>query len=491
MKETKWEALRSKIQADMTRALGDEKRALEYTDEMMRALREFYSIYDGGLVDWFAGLYEPSIRFDSEDKVLAERYSGGAGFYYSNSARDNYSVERDGNTYQLLPDAETTSQVFGFLSRSGMLDEACGDIRAAFPDGEPEKIIRFLKALQDERTGYFYHPQWLSMLGTPNYWDSRQSRDLTYAVSALSKLGSAPTYRTLTGKKGDGIRYDGVRIDTACEADGSKVGEGEKQTSYVHPRLESTESFAEYLKTLNLAGNSYFVGNELTALSGQILHRDKQLATEDNPRPLATMLINWLNENQIAEKGYWHDDVKNPPSSPYYATNGLLKIATLYNNLKMPFPNPLPAARSAFNVITSDVPINHVCDLYNTWFIVVMMAINLRQYSGNPALADEIIAGIRLEAIPAVYATAKKMRAHRKGDGSFSYFANRSSFTSQNAPVAIKDTNEGDVNATVIFTYGILGFMFEALDFGEPIPICDDSDRIKFKRLIEEKIKNQ
>ena len=163
----------------------------------------------------------------------------------------------------------------------------------------------------------------------------------------------------------------------------------------------------------------------------------------------------------------------------------------MYNTLGMPFPNPLPAARSAFAVITNPKPIGHVCDLYNTWFVVDFICRNLKKYGENEALAKKIIAEVRLSAIPAVKATAEKMRTgFRKPDGSFSYFADRSSSGSQNAPVAIPNTNEGDVNATVIFTYGILEFMFSALNFGSPIPICTDSHREKFKALLAEKIKN-
>jgi hypothetical protein len=416
-----------------------------------------------------------------------KRYSGGAGFYYSNSARDNYKRERDGNEYQLLPDAETTAQAFGFISNSGMLADVDGNMREAFPEGEPEKVIRFIKALQDEKTGNFYHPQWLSMLGTPEYWDSRRSRDMTYSLSSLYTFGASPTYDTPTGKKGDGILYDGTKIEPDT-AEVAEQGEAPKKKLETHPRLVSRETFAEYLKTLNLAGNSYFVGNELSAISNELKQRDREIGTPEDPRPLATMLDKWLRENQFPETGYWHDDVKNPTDNIYFATNGMLKILTTYNNLGMPFPNPLPAAKSAFAVITNPKPINHVCDLYNTWFIVDFICDNLKKYGGDEKLADKIIADVRLAAIPAVYATAEKMRAgFRKPDGSFSYYADHSSQVSQNAPVAIPGTNEGDVNATVIFTYGILNYMFGALDFGKPIPICTAEHRELFKSLVAEK----
>ncbi len=491
-REQHWQALDEKIFAEMTDTMGDQKAAREYTDKMMAAMREFYNIYTDGLVDWFANLYEPNIQFTmTDDEAAKKRYCGGAGFYYSNSARDNYSVEREGETFQLLPDAETTAQALGFIRRSGMLDDAQGDYRAAFPDGEPEKIVRFIKALQDEKSGNFYHPQWLKMIGTPMYWDSRRSRDMTYSLSTLRAFGATPTYNTPTGVVGDGVLYDGTKIEIAAPAVSDKKDDKPEKKITTHPRLVSEESFADYLGTLNLAGNSYFVGNELAALANELKQRDREIGTPENPRPLATMLDKWLRENQNPDTGYWHDNEKCPNPSVYYPTNGLLKIAALYNDLELPFPNPLAASKSAFKVITDPQPIHHVCDLYNTWFIVDIINDNLKKYSGNEELAKKIVSDVRVAAIPAVYATAEKMKGNRKADGSFSYFPDHCSATSQNAPVAYPATDEGDVNATVIFTYGILGFMFGALNFGRPIPICDGGDRERFKAVIFEKIKNK
>lgn len=497
-----WQNLSEKIYSEMTETLGDKEKAWDYTDKMIAEMREFYKIYDAeGLVRWFAGLYEPNIVFDfNATEEQKKRYSGGAGFYFSNSARDNYKVIRDGKEYQLLPDAETTCQAFGFLRRSGMLDDVGNDVRAAFPESEQKKIIRFIKALQDPESGNLYHPQWLSMLGTEEFWDSRRARDLNYGTSVLKELGSAPTYNTPAGVKGDGILYDGTRVEIAFDNKATENKDVSTKKAKVHPNLESLEVFEKYLNTLNLPGNSYFVGNELASLAKEIVERDKAVGTPNNPRPYATMLDKWMRSYQNPETGVWHDNVKNPVASVYYPNNGVLKIAAMYNTLELPFPNPLAAAKSAFAVITSDQPIGHVCDLYNTWFTVDIICYNLKKFSGDEALAKKIIADVRLAAIPAVKATREKMRENLIEDGSFRYHRihPRQSCTpenpggyglSQNAPVCLRSKVEGDVNATVIFTYGILGFMFGALDFGEPVKICNEDDRILFRKLIEEKSK--
>ena len=501
-REKQWEGLSERIFSEMKETLGNEAEAREYTDKMIAELQDFYKIYDSEkLVRWFAGLYEPNIRFSlNATEEQKERYSGGAGFYFSNSARDNYKVIRDGKEYQLLPDAETTAQAFGFLKNSGMLDSVGRDVKAAFPEEEQKKMIRFIKALQDPESGNLYHPQWLSMLGTEDFWDSRRARDLNYGTNVLLALGSAPTYDTPAGVKGDGILYDGTKVEISSP-DAPEEAKAQPSVKKVHPRLESLQTFEEYLNTLNLPGNSYFVGNELASLAGEIVERDKQVGTAENPRPYATMLDKWIRSYQNPETGVWHDNEKNPVASVYYPNNGVLKIAAMYNTLGMPFPNPLAAAKSAFAIITSEQPIGHVCDLYNTWFTVDMIAYNLKKYAGDDALANKIIADVRLAAIPAVKATKEKMQENLIEDGSFRYHRihPRQSCTpenpggygvSQNAPVCLRNNVEGDVNATVIFTYGILGFMFGALNFGEIVPICDESDRILFRKLIEEKSKS-
>ena len=501
-KEMQWEALYNKILSEMTETMGNAEQAKDYTDKMIAEMRAFYTIYDAeGLTRWFAGLYEPNIVFDfNATEEQKKRYSGGAGFYFSNSARDNYKVIREGKEYQLLPDAETTSQAFGFLKNSGMLDDFDGDLKAAFPEKEQKKIIRFIKALQDPESGNLYHPQWLSMLGTEEFWDSRRARDLNYGTNVLVSLGSAPTYDTPAGVKGDGILYDGTKVDLAPAMEPENPTTEAPKNKKVHPNLVSLEVFEAYLNTLNLPGNSYFVGNELSSLSREIVERDKAVGTPENPRPFATMLDKWMRSYQNPETGVWHDNKKNPVASVYYPNNGVLKIAAMYNSLELPFPNPLAAAKSAFAVITDPQPISHVCDLYNTWFTVDFICYNLKKYCGDPELAKKIIADVRLAAIPAVRATREKMRENLIEDGSFRYHRihpqqsctpeNPGGYgVSQNAPVCLRNTVEGDVNATVIFTYGILGFMFGALDFGTPVRICDSNDLALFKKLIEEKSK--
>ena len=54
-----------------------------------------------------------------------------------------------------------------------------------------EKLIAFCRNLQDEASGYFYHPQWGSNIGA-----ARRGRDLGWATGILKNLGSEPLYPT-------------------------------------------------------------------------------------------------------------------------------------------------------------------------------------------------------------------------------------------------------------------------------------------------------
>ena len=75
----------------------------------------------------------------------------------------------------------------------------------------------------------------------------------------------------------------------------------------------------------------------------------------------------------------------------------------------------------------------------------------------------------------------EKVLKFRKSDYSFSYMPNMTACNSQNMPVAIPGTNEGDVNATIICTSGILENIFNAMGIREfMIPIYAPDAKEKF-----------
>ncbi len=461
----------------------DEAKAVELTEDTIAALKKFYGSFNSdALVSWFANLYEPKIcvcnALYGSDECQNTPYCGGAGFYFSNSGRD---------TLGFMPDLESTAQVFGFLKKSGMLDSVNGDVSAAFPDGEVEKIVAWVKSLQDSEDGYFYHPQWSKQETQAN--NARMGRDLSHAVSILNTFGAKPIYDTPSGVSGEDSTLPTSAIYPSSEALTGRLSSisSVSAASYVISAadtvpsfLTSESAFRSYLKSFDIRTQSYLVANEISSVADQIKARDKELGTTT----FTDILISWFEENQNPADGTWHWAATD---DPYYANNGVLKVVTTYNKLGREFPNPLKAIDNAINALTCDTPINHVCDLYNTWFTISFICDNLRSY-GNSDTASEVVWSLREQAPDAIAATTEKMSACLCEDGSYSYHPGKTQTTSQGLPVAAPtgadEPAKGDVNATVICTYGNITYMFGALGFSGAPSICTEADRIKFKNLI-------
>ena len=439
------------------------------------ALKKMYSdLYTDELVDWFANLFDPAT----------------GGFYYSNSARDNEKVEYprgSGVYYLLMPDIETTSQATGFISSSGMT-YGYSSLQSALPEWMRLAIIKFIKQRQDPN-GYFYHPQWTKDMVDGSL--ARRSRDLTKGLSTLEALGARPTYDTPNGVKGDGISWDGSsvkavsRLTMPLDTSAVQAVSSVVMTAVAVPsHLENKESFQEYLDGLNIKGNSYWVGNQIASQVSEIKARDKVLQNEGADYSLVDMLIEHFNEKCDPVTGTWKG------VADYEGLNGLMKISAAYEGFGRALPYPVASAETAMKTITmaDDYYGSTVCFVYNSWFTICNVISNVKKHKNN-AEASVIIADIReklyADAPALIEATAAKQGKFMCEDGSFSYTVNSSSFTSQGMPVAIYNTKEGDVNATVICTTGTLGNMMSA--FGvSTIPILDRSDYNRFISIIEE-----
>ncbi len=487
--EKQWTDLWDKIYGEMSVTMSSDE-AEEYTDDLIDALQELYSMYSDKLISWLANLLEP-LMCVCEGECQNTKYCGGAGFYYSNSGR---------NTEGFLPDAESTAQAFGILQNSGMLGLVDGDITTAFTEEQIAGFIKFCKSLQDEESGYFYHPQW----NKEELSVSRLSRDMSYACSVLKTLGSAPTYDAPNGTSGDGISYDGTyvgtddivtpvsaltgRLSKSSAAAVSSVVSSTATAAYPS-YMENDITYKAYLATLDLKGNSYSVGNQISASATQLINRQKQLTAEGATYNLISITDSWFRTNQNTETGTW--DYTEPGDAgydPYYGNDGVLKISAWYNDVGLAFPNPALAAQNAINAILCDQDIEHVCNLYNTWFAISNLKINVTKY-GSESVAKKFVNDLRTVAAEGIRKSREKIADHQKEDGSFSYFQDHSSQTSQGMPVAVADTDEGDLNATCIATYGLVGYIFSALDFGDfqdHPDIYTDSDRREFLSIVSE-----
>lgn len=435
-------------------------------EDVYNALREYYKMFNPDIVTWLANLYDPDI----------------GGFYYSNSAR---------NTQGYLPDVESTRQALDFIVQSGMLPKG-ESIGMAMPKDIQAQIVRFVKGLQDPNDGYFYHPQWGQTIGT-----SRRSRDLGWSTGILNYFGAKPTYNTPNGYEGDGILADGTPVGgvesasfltsrfaiTKAQAVSKLVSTSTVvATSVASEAYDSVANFRRYLDNFETSSSyvhpesglggiryrSYVIGNELTAQYGVINEQDKILYEKEGVS-IKRILFDWLNENQNPETGMWD---WTPTDSPYYdayeGVNGLLKICTLYYFCGEPMPMCEKAIKGAIDSITCTVEPVHTCCTYNTWFAINYCFKIMRELNHEGYAADAIQTELRANSAAAILATRDKLAKNQKKDGSFSYYPGHSAHFSQNAPVCVPYTDEGDVNASVIAFTHTADQMFSVLGISAP-----------------------
>ena len=437
--------------------------------ELCEGMRELYGLWSSEMIDWFAGLYDPTV----------------GGYYYSNCARDNSHIVYKGNVYPLMPDLESTAQALRFISQSGLAGKPFSSSFAdALPEWMKEKIRRYVKGSQHEN-GFFYNPQWPT-----EYTDmklSRRARDTGNSVSVLYALGSNPTYDTPTGEKGDYLDIDGnpvTRPHTNATSDGEKAMKTTEDGVAIPPHLENRETLLHYLNCdLDIKTQAYPAGNTLTAQMRQIIYRDEVLKREGADYSLVDTLMDWLDENQNPENGLWH------PVSNYYGVNGLMKITGCYGKVGRLLPNADKAVRSALDAISTDECAGAVTSIYNSWFAVERVKRHLRTYGGEEgnAIADKILAELRANAKPWLIKTREKFEIFKKPYGSFSYTPKASSARSQGCPVAFDGIYEGDINATIIASSELLFYIYSALELRDfAVPMFGEAHLARYRELLTE-----
>ena len=459
--EEKWRTLEAEI---------SEKWGKDLSADIVAAFRELYSIYKSDIVKWYANLFDPEI----------------GGYYYSNSGRDTDKTVYNGKTYPLLPDLESTYQGDGFLYCS-LVDT---DVAERAPAWYAEKIVRFVKGLQNKENGYFYHPQWDKEEVDSKL--SRRGRDLQWAVRLLERYGSSPTYDTPLGTLGDGLLADGTPADMngAYRYVPATKEELERSKSYVAPHLVDKESFEKYLSGIEIGfeknNTSYTIGNHFEAQGLQILARDKVLSEGGADYSLCDILKKWFDDRFYPETGLWCPS----PRIDYLDVNGVLKITAAYNNIRRPLPDAAASMRAAISVILSDKSPGHVCSVLNPWYAISMISENVKKYTpaedkeALSAKIEEILRELVSRYPEMIRATTRKLKLFQKPDGSFSYYENNTAFCSQGMPVAKGAVNEGDLNATNICQFGIVGHIFNSLGV-RPIPIFTEADRLEYVNILE------
>ncbi len=440
--------------------------------EVAEATKSYYAMFSPRLVSWMADLYDPET----------------GGFYFSNSGR---------NTEGYLPDIEATYDILSMLENSGMITHLGGKYNY-LPEEFLEKMGMWVKGMQDP-CGYFYHPQWGKDLTDTK--PNRRGRDLSYGMAIVQAAGLNPTYNTPSGYTGDYTLPDGTKVDKYGNPVSKSLLTGRlsdknvnfasliKSTAssvdlYSSPQLKDAATFEAYLYSLDLKNDSYVVGNRLSNQVAEIKQRDEEL-----DGALVRILERWLKEFQNPKNGMWEWRSEDDPTySDYDGVNGILKLLTLFNFLGIEYPNPIPASESIIKAIYTDDANGGVCHAYNAWYALEDLFENLIEHSKNLSETHATIQAIRerlrADAPELIAKTAEKVKIFIKDDSSSSFAPYESSSTSQGMRVAVPHTDEGDTNATLINTFGVLNHMFDVFGWQRP-DMYGKADYYYFMYLID------
>lgn len=449
-----------------------------YGEEAEAALREFLSNIDEKLYLWMADLYQPRKctcdNFDEDGNrvcLLPRDENGkclctGGGYFITNSARDTDGFEID---------IESTVQALNFCYTVGLLRGYGNDYKKAFPKQMQLDVCAFAKSLQDPEDGYFYHPQWGKDITI-----SRQGRDLSWATSILKSFGDMPLYDAKNGTKGSLGAPSGAANGKAEE----ERGENETWT----PQFRTLDAFKEYLTTFDLKNKSYSSGNTFNAQMGQIKARDHQAildgeAKDENGDGIAedgfiAAFEKHFNAYQNAENGTWEDELH------YNATNGLMKIAMVYNAIGIKLNYAENAFKSAIEMALLPVEVPDCrgkmttgsVDVYNPWVAMSTIMTNVKNFgtSDDVARLEKLL---RDNVVALIKASTEKMKKFKKPDGSFGYRWDISGSTSQGAHVCPGGVIEGDINGGSIATRGIFSNMTAALGLNIPMFLPEDFEK--------------
>ena len=473
--------------------------------EVTVALQTAYAAFDERIYIWMADLYDPAV----------------GGFYYSNSARNNYGY---------LPDLESTAQVLNFLDDSG-LTKSVGGWEYALSDKTLAELVAFAKGLQSPSDGYFYHPQWEGL----SYTTSRLGRDMGWATSILNTLyekkfnayyevyfaklstdglsGKAlesaarekvislhgeelknymPLYTTPEGTQGSlgapGITVSkvtkhlptGLYNSSIIKAVSQIITASEPQFS---EHLKSLGSWIAYLRGgesggikyagFNLSNDSYSAGNTISSQTDQIIAREMASLKSGENGGYIEATVSWLNENAKADNGLWEADVT------YSSVNGLMKIGMIYNALSAKIPYPEESFNSALDMIKTENADSNgkvasaAVDIYNPWVVIANILENLENNSNKDAdrkaLREKIYSTVLSEAPFLIQTTMKKLSNFAKDDGSYGYSRGASPSRSQGMPVSVDGQIEGDVNGCCL-AFGAIENICKAIGIKDDMP---------------------
>lgn len=488
-------------------------------DELTDALETLYSLYGGDIADWIAELYDP----------------GTGAFYASIPGRDGVCFG---------PDIQSTMQLLYFIVRSGLTRKVGDDYTKILPEDMRHRLIYFTKSLQDPENGYFYHKQW-GRAGTDSKI-SRRGRDIGWATQLLSALGSAPTYNSPNGTKGDGITadeywdslgtdaerpytYDKSPVEyieadealaTKCKNEQEKFKADLDRAIATAPKaagsngdtttfLKSHEGFIRYLLDRvepYLHSNPYMMGNEINS-SGGIMRKYseelgpyhymegdgeecKQFDGMTNVEMFTTVLLRSINP----ETGIWGDLTESAPKGcEFRYINGFFKTVHGLISNGVPYPQEyvVKAAKQIMACLMGDEPsTDNVCEIFNIWSTVTFLKECMKlekDESVRESVLSKIDGILKKSAPAAVLNTYNKLKGYKKAEGGMAHNYYHGTNIHQGLPVSTGE-NVSDVDGTCCGSTGAVRRMLEALGLLDYMPsMFDDDDFDRFYKKISEK----
>ena len=441
----------------------------ENASEIVKELRNYYSLFSTDMLYWLSGLYDPEL----------------GAFYYSNSGRDNFGY---------LPDLESTGMAFTLLDRTGLFS-VIGSIEkgvGTLPEFITEPLINWARSLQSPDDGYFYHPQWGASIA-----GARLGRDLDSAAGIFKITKSQPYYNDPSGRmKGIYGAYGQNAVKPAVFLTSKLSKSTAAAVSAITPvalpggpqkYLNSLDEWKNYVDNLdiNASGASYNVGNTLASLGAVIKTKDDVYVD---------YLINYLSDHMYADVGLWEyqneDDYDNDDMVGYNGVNGLMKLCVLYSGLGRAVPNAYNALQSVVKVglyPNTDPRDESMCYAYNIWVCLNGMINNVKKYDPqNYPAAKQLLIDNMAGLLKSSYSLNS---THLREDGGFSYYERYPMNISQAAPVACSRVPESDVNSLALGTSSITEGMFKVLGavFSgvEAIPIWCPDDYYVFMGELE------
>ena len=315
------------------------------------------------------------------------------------------------------------------------------------------------------------------------------------AIALLNNLHSRPVYDTPSGERGE-CGAPALKLQNLDTDEGSALPEHLCDTAKFRTYLEgfdwetrsysSSNTLESQFAEIRTAGDEFvkvyfdFMNEKQEAMQERLRREAREELLSKNPMATAEELA---AAGEAAENGLLEAKLR------YHAVNGLMKTCSTFTRLGLRLNYIEKAFESALAICTLEEPdfegtrADAIVNVFNPW-VSINHIINNAEKFGDSETAARLRETLRSRAAELIRVTRRKVSAFEKPDGSYGYCAVGVPALSQMVPVAIRDTDEGDVNGGTIATTGILGHMCSALGIEMP-HLYFDEDFETFISIIE------